>query len=477
MTVQKVAIIASASGNGKTTLGRELARRLRVPFVELDGLVHGPDWIEIADDDLRAQLEPIVVSEGWVIDGTYHRKLGDLVLDAADVVVWLDLPIRVWLPRLGRRTWRRVRGREELWNGNRESLVSALWGRESLFAWALRTHFRRRREWPQTLAHLHVVRLRTLDEVERFLAESGVGSEGSEIVTGGMMHADELETNEALVRQLLVAQFPQWAELPIEALPAGGTDNAIYRLGDDLSVRLPRRADWAPGSSDKEFQWLPKLAPLLPVSVPTPVARGAPGEGYPNGWAIYNWLEGEDAASTPLDLPHAAVDLAELLDALRQIDPTGGPPPGGRGGSLRPRDEDTRSGIAALGDLIDPAAVTAAWEAALAAPEWDRARVWIHGDLDPRNLLVRDGRITGLLDWSSMCVGDPACDVKVAWAVLDAETRPVFRELLEIDDATWARGRGWALSQAMIALPYYLHTYPVMVEQAWRWLGEALADS
>jgi adenylate kinase family enzyme len=176
-TVRKLAIVASASGNGKTTLGRELARRLRVPFVELDSLVHGPGWIETADDDLRAQLEPVVVSEGWVIDGTYQRKVGDLVLDSADVVVWLDLPIRVWLPRLIRRTWRRVRGREELWNGNTESLASAVWGRESLFVWAMRTHFRRRREWPQALGHLRVIRLRTPGEVERFLADFAVATE------------------------------------------------------------------------------------------------------------------------------------------------------------------------------------------------------------------------------------------------------------------------------------------------------------
>jgi aminoglycoside phosphotransferase (APT) family kinase protein len=296
------------------------------------------------------------------------------------------------------------------------------------------------------------------------------------IVPAGRMHADELETDEALVRRLLAAQFPRWAELPIEALPAGGTDNAIYRLGDELSVRLPRRRDWSSGSLDKEFEWLPKLAPLLPLPVPTPVARGAAGEGYPHAWAVYDWLDGEDASSVPLDLPRAAVDLAELLTALRRIDPMVGPPPAGRGGPLRPRDEATRAGIAALADAIDTTAVTAAWEAALAAPEWDRPPVWIHGDLDARNLLVRDGQITGVVDWGSVCVGDPACDVKVAWAVLDAETRPIFRELLEIDDATWARGRGWALSQAMIALPYYLHTYPVIVQEAWRWLTEALAD-
>ena len=296
------------------------------------------------------------------------------------------------------------------------------------------------------------------------------------IVTAGRMHADELETDEALVRRLLAAQFPQWAELPIEALPAGGTDNAIYRLGDNLSVRLPRRRDWAGGSLDKEFEWLPKLAPLLPLPVPTPVARGAAGDGYPHDWAIYNWLDGEDAASAPLDLRRGAIDLAELLAALRRIDPTAGPAPAGRGGPLWPRDEATRAGIAGLADAIDADAVTAAWDAALAAPNWDRRPVWIHGDLDARNLLVRDGQITGVVDWGSICVGDPACDVKVAWAVLDPETRPIFRDLLEIDDATWARGRGWALSQAMIALPYYLHTYPVIVQEAWRWLDQVLAD-
>ena len=169
--MRKVAVIASASGNGKTTLGRELARRLEVPFIELDSLVHGPGWVETSDDDLRAQVEPIVASDGWVIDGAYRGKLGDLVLDAADVVVWLDLPVRVWLPRLIRRTVRRVRGREELWNGNKETLANVIWGRESLLVFALRSHFRRRRDYPAVLASRHVVRLRTPAEVERFLTD------------------------------------------------------------------------------------------------------------------------------------------------------------------------------------------------------------------------------------------------------------------------------------------------------------------
>ena len=168
--MRKVAIIASASGNGKTALGQALAQRLGVQFVELDGLVHGAGWIDVSDDELRARVEPIVRSDGWVIDGAYRHKLGDLVLGSADAVVWLDLPIRVWLPRLVRRTARRLWTREELWNGNRESLASAVWGRESLLAFALRSHVRRRRDWPADLAHLPVIRLRTRAEVGAFLA-------------------------------------------------------------------------------------------------------------------------------------------------------------------------------------------------------------------------------------------------------------------------------------------------------------------
>jgi adenylate kinase family enzyme len=167
--MRKVAVIASASGNGKTTLGRDLAGRLDVPFVELDALVHGPGWVETPDDVLRAEVEPIVASNGWVIDGTYQRKLGDLVLRSADVVVWLDLPMRTWLPRLIRRTARRLRGREQLWNENRESLSDVIWGRESLFVWAFRSHFRRRREWPQELSDYPVVRLRSSTDVQAFL--------------------------------------------------------------------------------------------------------------------------------------------------------------------------------------------------------------------------------------------------------------------------------------------------------------------
>ena len=168
--MRRVAVVASASGNGKTTLGRELARQLDVPFVEMDALVHGPNWAETSDEELRRAVEPVVAAEEWVIDGTYRGKLGDLVAERAELVVWLDLPIRVWLPRLLRRTVRRIVRREELWNGNRETMRGALFGRDSLILFACRRHFRRRRVYPAELARFNVVRLRSPREVEQWLA-------------------------------------------------------------------------------------------------------------------------------------------------------------------------------------------------------------------------------------------------------------------------------------------------------------------
>jgi len=164
--------VATASCSGKTTLGRELSRRLDVQFVELDSLVHGPNWTEIPDDELRALVEPIVASDAWVIDGGYWGKIGDLVLRNADVVVWLDLPVRIWLPRLVRRTVGRVIRREELWNGNRETVRNVIFSRDSLLWYALRNHPRHRRVYPERLAHYNVVRLRSPREVERWLEDA-----------------------------------------------------------------------------------------------------------------------------------------------------------------------------------------------------------------------------------------------------------------------------------------------------------------
>ena len=295
------------------------------------------------------------------------------------------------------------------------------------------------------------------------------------------MHADEIDIDVSLVGRLLAAQFPQWAGLPIERVRPSGTDNAIYRLGDDMVVRLPRR-ERTSGTLEKERRWLPGLAPLLPLAVPVPLAEGMPAGGYPWKWSVYRWLEGENATVERItDLSQLATDLAQFVAALQRIDPTGGPSPGEhnffRGAPLAGRDEATRAAIASLARAIDGGAVTTAWEAALRASEWERPPVWVHGDLDLRNLLVERGRLRAVIDFGGLGVGDPACDVMVAWKVLSPDTRDIFRAELSVDEASWARGRGWALSQALIALAYYtLETSPVLVREAQRWMAEVLAD-
>ena len=295
------------------------------------------------------------------------------------------------------------------------------------------------------------------------------------------MHADEVDTDVDLVRRLLNAQFPEWAAFPLERVASAGTDNALYRLGHDMVVRLPRR-EKNTRQLGKERRWLPRLAPLLPLAIPVPLAVGKAAEGYPFEWAVYRWLQGESAAEEPLtDLGQAAADLAGFIAALQRVDPTDGPPPGEhnffRGVPLATRDAATRAAIASLGATIDAGAVTEAWKAAVSASEWTRPPVWIHGDLDSRNLLVQDGRLSAVIDFGGLGVGDPACDVMAAWKVLPADVRDSFRAALSVDEATWARARGWALSQAVIALAYYtLETNALLVREAQRWMAELLAD-
>jgi aminoglycoside phosphotransferase (APT) family kinase protein len=294
------------------------------------------------------------------------------------------------------------------------------------------------------------------------------------------MHVDEVEINVALVGRLLAAQFPQWTSLPLVPFHSAGTDNALYRLGSDMVVRLPR-VEGASEQIDKEQRWLPRLAPHLPLAVPVPLAKGKPGEGYPWPWSIYPWLPGEDATVVPITDPdRAASDLAHFIAALQRIDPTGGPLPGPhnffRGVPLSLRAEQTRHAITALQGMLDTSAVTEAWEEALQAPAWDGPPVWIHGDLHPLNLLVEQGRLSAVIDFGGLGVGDPACDLMVAWNLFSAHSRDILRAALPVDDATWMRGRGWALSMGLIALPYYQSTNPVLAGIARRTIAEVLAD-
>lgn len=296
------------------------------------------------------------------------------------------------------------------------------------------------------------------------------------------MHADEVEIDSGLVRRLVASSFPEWAGLAVEPVFPLGTDNANFRLGEELVARLPR-IPRSVSALEKEIVWLPRLAPALPLTAPVPLGVGGPGEGYPFPWAVYTWLDGEPATRGTLgDAGQAASDLAGLLGVLQALDATDGPGPGEhnvfRGEPIRLRDETTRGALASLGDRVDGRAAEAIWERALEAPDWDRPPVWVHGDLDARNLLARDGRLSGVLDWGCLGVGDPACDVMVAWKLLPAAARPRFRAELGVDHATWERARGWTLSQALMALAYYTEeTNAALVREARRWLDEVLAET
>jgi aminoglycoside phosphotransferase (APT) family kinase protein len=294
------------------------------------------------------------------------------------------------------------------------------------------------------------------------------------------MHADEVDTDASLVSRLLSEQFPQWARLPTRPVSSAGTDNALYRLGDDMVVRFPRIAE-AAAQVDKEQRWLPTLAPGLPLDVPVPLAEGEPGHGYPWRWSICPWLEGQDATVAPVADPReAAVTLGSFVTALQSIDASGGPAPGQhnsfRGEPLAARDPETRAAIAELHALVDADAATAVWEAALETPVWEGRSVWLHGDLLATNILVRSGRLSGVIDFGCLGVGDPACDVMVAWTYFLPDTRRVFRDAIQVDQATWHRGRGWALSFGLIAMPYYQTTNPVLAAIARRAVDEAIAD-
>ena len=285
-------------------------------------------------------------------------------------------------------------------------------------------------------------------------------------VVPARMHEDEVEVDDALVRRLLAAQMPQLADRPLTIVEPWGTDNAIWRLGDDLVVRLPR-IHWATGQIERETMWLPRLAPDLPVAVPEPVAVGEPAEGYPYRWAVYRWIRGEGAALERVADPVTfALDLAAVVCKLQDASTVGAPEATGRARALHEYDEATRWAIERASALIDSTAALAVWEEALAAPPYEGPSVWVHGDLEG-NCLLRDGRLCGIVDWGSVCVGDPAVDVQVVWSPLFTDrSRAAFLEALRVDDATLARSRGAAINQACAALPYYLHTYPLIVERS-----------
>jgi aminoglycoside phosphotransferase (APT) family kinase protein len=273
-------------------------------------------------------------------------------------------------------------------------------------------------------------------------------------MSSGHRPPPEVEIDVALVRRLVAAQFPQWAALDVWLVDSQSWDNEVFHLGGDLAVRLPRRTMGA-RQAERQHRWLRLLAPRLPLPIPVPVGEGRPGHGYPWSWSVVPWFAGEIAALEPeLDLGAAARDLAEFLHALRRI-PGPGPPNPFRGIPLARRNDHVRLAISQLGGVVaDTAPLLRIWQQALDVPEWAGPPRWFHGDLHPANVVALNGQVSAIIDFDHVGIGDPACDMMIAWTMLSDAERPEFRARLHIDDATWERGRGWALNLGVAALAF-----------------------
>lgn len=275
--------------------------------------------------------------------------------------------------------------------------------------------------------------------------------------------------SDQLARRLVDSQFPRWRDLRLTRLPPIGTDNLLFRLGDELLVRLPR-IHWAAEAPVREFDWLPRLAPQLPLEIPAPLVLGEPDDDYPYPWTVVPWLDGVNVTGAHLggvdnvDWQQLAHDVAGFLVALQSLDATDAPAKvgGSRGSPLADCDTWVRDWTRRAGDRVDGPAVLAAWEESLAAPVWDGPPVWLHADIHEGNLLVRDGRVSAVIDWGGLGVGDPAAELNAAWGFLPPSAISTYRKALGLDDAAWLRGRGWALVPSISGLVYYETTAPQM---------------
>ena len=279
------------------------------------------------------------------------------------------------------------------------------------------------------------------------------------------------------MRRMVADQFPKWAGLPVRPLATAGWDNTSFRLGDHMIVRLPSASEYSV-QVEKEHHWLPRLAPSLPLPIPAPLALGEAASGYPWRWSINRWIEGDVAAPERIgDMSDFASGLAQFLIALQHIDPTEGPPPGPhnffRGGSLATYDAETRRAISLLKGRIDGGAATQIWEAALGS-SWNRPSVWVHGDVSAGNLLVRAGQLSSVIDFGMLGVGDPACDLSIAWTLFAGESRDAFRGIIPVDAGTWARARGWTLWKALIVAARMADTNSIESTQPWHIIDEVL---
>jgi aminoglycoside phosphotransferase (APT) family kinase protein len=291
------------------------------------------------------------------------------------------------------------------------------------------------------------------------------------------MHDDEVLTTPEQVARLVAEQLPQWAHLPVTVVAEHGTDHLLYRLGEELVARMPRIGR-AADQAESDARWLPRLVGRVPVAVPVPLAQGEPGQGYPFRWSVAPWLPGTPPDGSNMDPVALASQLGDFVVAMHAVDPVGGPAKTGsqRGAAVRTWDASVREAIELAGDRIDGRAALRAWAHCLEAPDHAGAPVWIHGDLLAGNLLVHERRLSAVIDFGALGVGDPAPDLQPYWTTLAPEAREVFRERIGYDEATWRRGRGWALGPALTGIPYYWDTVPAFAQRGLRTLGRVLDD-
>lgn len=293
------------------------------------------------------------------------------------------------------------------------------------------------------------------------------------------MNQEELIIDAPLVRRLIEAQFPHWKGLPIRPVSESGWDNKTFHLGSDMLVRMPSSAEYEP-QVEKEHLWLPRLKPFLPLPIPEPLTMGQPDLGYPWSWLIYRYLKGDAAASTKIaDLNAFAKSLGQFLKALHHIDTHGGPKAGlhsfYRGGPLSVYDAETRKAIRVLKGKIDAERVLEVWEEAINS-FWQGNPVWVHGDLSTGNLLVNDGKLCGVIDFGQLAIGDPACDLAIAWTLFKGKSRETFQAMLALDKGTWSRGRAWTLWKALIVAAGFTNPNNKEALECWRIIDEVLSD-
>lgn len=291
------------------------------------------------------------------------------------------------------------------------------------------------------------------------------------------MHENEIEITDDVVARLVAAQFPEWGGLPIRRLPPVGTDNQLFRLGDDLLVRMPR-IDWAADSAEWEHTWLPRLEPHLSLPIPAPLALGDPGEGYPFHWTVVRWIPGEGPSEQNIDPEEWAHSLGEFVRATRAIQGVDAPAKTeGRGGPLPALDEWVRTWTdRADSSEVDPSAVLAVWEDALDAPAWEGGPAWFHGDLHDGNLLVRDGRLVAVIDWGAAGRGDPAVELNAMWGYVPTSVAQVYRDAVGLDEAAYRRGRGFALAPAISGWTYYRTSDPTTSRESLQTVRDLIAS-